>query len=179
MSTRHLLALALLIVGCHRPAATTTPAATAEDPYALLSSVARGERDLLSLTEAGRGFAYTVYREDATGEDPRADEEGVIRFTVRVCAPGDVVSGLGIRIRDHVRDLYEGVPLTCAGLVCDARGPMEFATSLRFVFAQAEGGALVLRSVFEVEDVATIEQIAAQRWQEAEQAVADLGPECP
>lgn len=179
MSTRHALALAVLLAGCHRPAAATTPDVAAEDPYALLASVARGERDVLSLTEAGAGFAYTVYREDATGEDPRANDEGVIRFTVRVCAPGDVVSGLGGRVRDHVADLYEGVPLTCAGLVCDARGPMEFATSLRFVFAHGRGGALVLRSVFEVEDVATIEQIAAERWQAAEQAVADLGPECP
>ena len=92
---------------------------------------------------------------------------------------GDVVSGLSVRIRDHVADLYEGVPLTCAGLVCDARGPMEFATSLRFVFAHDARGALVLRTVFEVEDVATIEQIAAARWQEAEQAVTALDAACP
>lgn len=181
MPTRRLIApvLGVLLVACHGPTSSTTPGATPDDPYAMLASVARGERDLLSLTQDGSGFVYAVNREDATGEDPRRNDEGVIRFTTRVCTPGDVSSGLAVRVRDHIADLYEGVPLTCTGLVCEARGPMEFATTVRFVFAHDAGGRLVLRAVYEVEDVATIEQIAAQRWQEAEQSVGAMDEACP
>ena len=46
-------------------------------------------------------------------------------------------------------------------------------------FTPDVAGRYVLRTVFEIEDVAMIEAVAAERWREAEEAVRALPAGCP
>ena len=180
------LALLLLGPGCHAARVETTPAAHASteahdaqrDPHRALASVAQGERSLISLAAPGDGFAYALRRDDPSGEDPRADEHGSIAVTTRVCDANDAnLARLTAALASHFDPDFEYVPLVCEGLVCDAHGPMEFATSLRFVFSDSHAG-LALREVYEIEDVSIVEDVAAARWREAEGAIRALRTTC-
>jgi len=158
------------VAACHGSGATTLPR-DEPNPHAALEAVARGERTLYSLTDEGHGFTYVLRRDDASGEDPRADSSGSISNSTRVCDAGDpVVSSLTTQLRLHFEPDFAYVPLVCEGLVCSARGPMEFATSLRFEFERVESGGIVLERVFEIEDVALTDEAARARWLEAEEA---------
>lgn len=176
------LALLALAAGCaprgaaHPSQATSWP----DDPSHALDDVAHGRRSLYSLAEPGVGLAIALHRSDPSGEDPAADAEGNIRQAERVCdatapALARVERGLAV----HFDPAFDYVPLRCEGSVCEARGPMEFATSLRFVFEPVPGGGVVLRSVLEVEDVAMMDELVHRAWNWAELAVEELPPRCP
>lgn len=170
--------LVLSLAGCHAEPSGTTPRASSEDPLTLLTGVASGAITLASLT-GGSGFAYALRREDPTGEDPQANADGLVVVTERVCgAAHPTDAGIARSLAFHFEEGAEHGRLECTGLVCDARGLMEYGTSLRFVFEDV-AGRYVLRTVFEIEDVAMIEAVAAERWREAEEAVRALPAGCP
>jgi hypothetical protein len=167
-----------LLAGCHAASPPSTARTPSGDPLTLLTAVANGSQTLASLT-GDTGFAYALRREDPTGEDPQANADGVIVVTERVCgATHPTDGGIARSLAFHFEEGNEHGRLECSGLVCDARGLMEYGTSLRFVFEDVRG-RFVLRTVFEIEDVAMIEAVAAERWREAEEAVRALPATCP
>lgn len=145
-----------------------------------LEEVAHEHRSLFSLAEPGAGLAIVLNRTDASGVDPAADAEGRIRRAERVCdADAESLARVELGLAMHYEPENEHVPVRCEGLVCEARGPMEFATSLRFVFERSSQGGLVLRTVLEVEDVGMIDELVHSAWNWAELAAVDLPPRCP
>lgn len=168
-----ILAAAAGCAGTSRPVTTTTP-----DLHSALASVARGERSLFELADRSRGVAYVLRRDDASGEDPRADAEGTVAITTRVCDATDpVLDAVTRALAEHFRPEFDYVPLVCDGLVCTATGPMEYATSLRFEFVRS-GADTVLDTIYEVEEVALEDEYARARWSEAFTASASLPPSC-
>ncbi len=174
-----LLPMLLVCSACaHGPAPTATTAA--ETPASLLEDVAHGRRTLLSLGAPREGFGYVLHRTDPSDEDPRRDEEGRIRFAQRVCS-AEQVRELGIErsLALHYEPEFDYVPVVCDGLICNAGGPMEYATSLRFVFERGRTGSLLLRTVYEVEDVAILDEFVHQAWNWAEAQAEELPERCP
>lgn len=162
---------------CPAPAIPSAP--RVNDPAVALEEVAHGHRSLYSLAEPGVGLAVVLNRTDPSGEAPDADAEGRIRRAERVC--DDRAPSL-TRVRDglvqHYLPDFEYVPVVCEGLVCDAHGPMEYATSLRFVFERTADGGIALRTVLEVEDVAMMDEFVHAAWNWAENAALDLPGRC-
>lgn len=178
------LALPLIaLFGCHRAGVLPSPvepvAPRVVDPAVALEEVAHGHRSLYSLAEPGVGIAVVLNRTDPSGEEEGADAEGRIRRAERVCDAG--APSLR-RVRDglvqHYLPDFEYVPVVCEGLVCDAHGPMEYATSLRFVFERTADGGVALRTVLEVEDVAMMDEFVHAAWNWAENAALDLPGRC-
>lgn len=165
--------------GASCPAPRTPRLALADDPAIALEEVAHEHRSLYSLAEPDAGIAIVLNRTDPSGEAPNADAEGRIRAAERVCsAEAPALARVEQALALHYEPEYDYVPVRCEGLVCVARGPMEFATSLRFVFERSSQGGIVLRTVLEVEDVGMIDEFVHQAWNWAELAAAQLPPRC-
>lgn len=175
--------LSALASSCTRADSCPVPRAPrlalAEDPAVALEEVVHEHRSLYSLVEPDAGLAIVLNRTDPSGEDPNADTEGRIRAAERVCsAEAPSLARVEQALALHYEPEYDYVPVRCEGLVCEARGPMEFATSLRFVFERSSQGGIVLRTVLEVEDVGMIDEFVHQAWNWAELAAAQLPPRC-
>lgn len=156
-------------------------AATQSDdaPLVALTDVAIGRRALFSLVGSADGFRYVLNRSDASGEDPRRDADGMVREVGRVCGTTEPIAArLERRLALHLRPEFDHVPLRCEGLTCTASGPMEFATTLRFVFARDGDGRLGLTTVYEVEDVGLTPEAVESNWTRAEVALADAPWTC-
>lgn len=174
-------AITISASGCAGASAPqTTPGPSPEDPRATLEQVARGERSLWSLVDPSSGLAYAVRREDASGEDPRADAEGFVRTTARICdADDEHLSEITADLATHFGEIGADAPLVCDDLVCAAGGVAEYATTIRLELARAEDGSLALRTVLRVEEISTPVDVAAARWADARAGIATLPPRCP
>jgi len=114
-----------------------------------MARIADGHEPLRDFVAPGRGLVYILYASDASDEDPRADDDGIIRLAEHWC-PGEALADgvdrlqrdLARRARDPVREpLFECVDDRCAHpaqMEYDVRGHYEFARVDGF-----EGPALI------------------------------------
>lgn len=109
-----------------------------------MARVAEGHTPLRELVAPGRGLVYILYATDASGEDPRADDDGMIRLAEHWCPGaqlGDQVDrlqrDLARRMREPVREpLFE-----CIDDRCEHPAQMEYDVTGHYEFARVDGFA--------------------------------------
>tara|TARA_B100001750_G_scaffold132217_1_gene105082 strand:- start:616 stop:1113 length:498 start_codon:yes stop_codon:yes gene_type:complete len=109
---------------------------------ATMRRIAQGHVLLRDLVDPERGVVYVLYAEDASGEDPRADDDGIIRLAEHWCAAEELDDhvdrlqrDLHRRIDDPIREpLFE-----CADDHCDHPAQMEYDVEGHYEFARVEG----------------------------------------
>jgi len=132
------------------PAAAETPAEPAEPQPAAgplvdaeqMARIAEGHRPLEALVAPSRGLVYVLYATDASGEDPRADDDGMIRLAEHWCTSEELTDNvdrlqrdLARRMRDRVREpLFE-----CVDDRCEHPAQMEYDVAGHYEFAPVEG----------------------------------------
>lgn len=138
----------------------------------LMRRLASGEEDFARYVESERGVSFLEYYEDASGEDARAGEDGVVRVAERLC--GEALStrlrGLREDLARRVVDTGDDALFNCteAGCFHPARG--EYDLDGRFEFRDDPDGGLVLERVVRVEGGPVTEEFveAAEAWVEQE-----------
>jgi hypothetical protein len=114
-----------------------------------MARIADGHEPLRDFVVPARGLVYVLYATDASGEDPRADEDGIIRLAEHWCTEAELSDGidrlqrdLARRARDPIREpLFECVDDRCshpAQMEYDVGGHYEFARIAGF-----DGPALI------------------------------------
>jgi hypothetical protein len=126
-------------------AGASASASDAEPPPRLVDAVRRAAEDeaaVAPLIDPGRGVRLVRFEEDLSGEDPRADAEGIIRGAELLCRPGEV--GSLIRAAVEQDDVFEtGSCRAAPRLVCEVLGGHDAPTyRLRFTGELAAPGQL-------------------------------------
>ncbi len=188
--------LALLVLGCSsgaeraepvtattpavvRPAAEPAPRAAPEPAppadaptAAFIRRLATGAEPFASHVSPERGVVFVEYFSDASGQDPRADAQGVVKEARRLC--GDELSGRLDRLREDLARRVETSahdPLfTCSGRVCTFPAEMEYDLGGELRFAPG----LVLESVVRTEGGPVTEEFVAEAERWAEDALRRL-----
>lgn len=137
--------------GDEAPPPEPAPTAAAVDAAFMLEA-ARGERALADHVDPTRGVAFVVFTTDASGEDPRAGRDGVIREAVRVC--GEALAARLTRVHTDLRLRVEQTshdPLfTCEAGECRHDAEMEYDMAGVYRFRPGPA-APVLDSVVRIE----------------------------
>lgn len=120
------------------------PVADAAKPA--LERVVRGEASLGDLVDPARGVVHVMWATDASGQDPRADESGIIRVGERVC--GAELTEL-ITFLDRDLANRTDAPWDCADDTCEHPAAMEYDLAGRYRFERADPVHLI--SVVRVE----------------------------
>lgn len=104
--------------------------------------IAEGHRPLRELVAPSRGLLHVLYATDASGEDPRADEDGIIRLAEHWCPGEDLEDNVDRLQRDLARRIREPVrePLfECVDDRCEHPAQMEYDVAGHYEFARVEG----------------------------------------
>ena len=100
-----------------------------------------------------RGVVFVEYFSDASDESPEADENGLIRRSLRAC--GSVFKKKMKYLANYIHGRFENGQWIgesfCRGLVCKTPALGEFDLNGRFTFVLTSGGRLLLDSVVLVE----------------------------
>jgi len=133
-----------------------------------LRALAGGSRDAI---DPARGVVFVVYATDASGEDPRADAQGMIRTASRACGAelDDALEHLGADIARRLEDEAWSDLVRCEGSTCSipAMGEYDLTGALTF-----EDGALV--SVVRIEGGPVTDELVAAGEAYAEAQLAEL-----
>ncbi len=107
-----------------------------------MARIAEGHRPLRELVAPSRGVVYVLYATDASGEDPRADDDGIIRLAEHWC-PGEQLDDNVDRLqRDLARRMREPIrePLfECVDDRCEHPAQMEYDVAGDYEFAAVDG----------------------------------------
>ncbi|MEZ4241637.1 MAG: hypothetical protein R3F59_36915 [Myxococcota bacterium] len=116
---------------------------------ALVRRLAEGKLPRGKVVDPQQGVVFTSVGSDARGDDPRADEHGVVREAVLAC--GDDLASRYDALTEDVRGrLGEGLAVDCEGMVCRFPARMEYDRGGKLTFRK-EGGGLVLVAVERIE----------------------------
>lgn len=147
------------------PAGSAPAAAAAAQPptAAWMERVARGEVRLADLVDPERGLIVAGYYSDPSEQDPRADDEGMVRFAERVCgADADAaVARLAADLAARSKEPDEQPLFRCSGWVCTHRAAAEYDLDGRYRFV-ARGGERRLAAVVRIEGGPVTEEFVAE-----------------
>lgn len=107
-----------------------------------MARIAAGHEPLRELVAPSRGLVYVLYASDASGEDPRADDDGTIRLAEHWCGEEELADGidrlqrdLARRMRDPIREpLFE-----CVDDRCGHPAQMEYDVAGHYEFVRVDG----------------------------------------
>lgn len=168
MRATRLFGISLLLIACGgSPPERVEPAAASGPSRArVMVQAVRGERSLASVIDRDRGLVYALWQTDASDQDPRADEHGVIRQAERLCgaALDAAIARLDADLQRRDLDPTDEPSISCEGETCSHRALMEFDVTGEYVFVGD-----VLDRVVHVEGHLTEEATAAaRRWVDAQ-----------
>lgn len=132
----------------------------------LMVEAVRGERSLASVVDRDRGLVYVLWQTDASDEDPRADEQGVIRQAERLCGEDldAAIARLDADLQRRNQDPSDEPSISCVDETCSHRALMEFDVMGEYVFVRGAQPA-VLDHVVHIEGHLTDEATSgARRW---------------
>lgn len=96
------------------------------------------------VVDPARGLVVVEYREDASGEDPRANHDGIIARGEHLCGVAleaeldRTQRELALRLEQRMPE--EGPLFACEGLICSHRAMMEYDHGGEYVFVLNDGG---------------------------------------
>lgn len=130
----------------------TTPKSLSRVSVALMEALVSGERPQSAFLDPRRGLVVVEVGEDASGEDPRAGEDGVVRTATHSC--GDeataALEALRADLAMRMEQAGEGGVFTCKSASCTHPALMEYDKTGEYVFRSARKG-LVLDRVVRIE----------------------------
>jgi len=133
-----------------------------------MTRLGRGALRLDALVDRRRGLAYAEYFTDASGEDPRADRNGLVRLAELACGDALVrrLAALEQDLRRRVQDSQYDPLFTCNAGACTHPAEMEFDLRGRYTFERDASGRAVLVSVVRIEGGAMTNAFdrAGERW---------------
>ncbi len=107
-----------------------------------MARIAAGHEPLRELVAPSRGVIYVLYATDASGEDPRADDDGIIRLAEHWCSDEQLTDGIDRLQRDLARRIREPIrePLfECVDDRCGHPAQMEYDVAGHYEFARVDG----------------------------------------
>ncbi len=131
------------------PAEAPAPKGPSRISPELMAAITTGELKPADLFDPVRGLIVVEIAEDASGENPAAGDDGVVRVAERLCGSAatdklqTLVADLSFRLEQAKLEASEAPTFVCKGATCTHEATMEVDGTGRYVFRSIRKGIVL------------------------------------